>query len=476
MYLSRVIFLIFGLITLVNCSSNKTINIKRPPNFILILSDDQGWNGTSVQMMDNLPSSKSDYHDTPNLERLSNSGMRFSSAYASAPVCSPSRYSIQFGQTPARIKMIRVGMNTSHIDHQSSYTIPKLLKKINPNYKTAHFGKWGIDVHPSILGYDVSDGITKNKDGVFNPKSNIKQWQNNIDVDPKKIFSTTKKAIDFINSQANSKTPFFLQISHYAVHSDIISKEKTLEKYKKKAKGKYQNHAGFAAMTEDLDSGVGILLDRLKALGLEKDTYVIYTSDNGAVPIMPPKPKYYRGSNFPLSRGKWDAMEGGIRVPFIISGPRVKAGTESKIPITHSDILPTIIDLAGKKLNQKNDNLDGGSFKHILNSGSDKKIIRNYEGLVFHVPYENGIALKRAHSAIIIDNYKLIKFYDNNEFKLFDLINDIEEKNNLINIEPLVFERMKISLEDYLNDVRAPKWKSGITWKKTPIDIINSFH
>ena len=187
MYLSRVIFLIFGIITLVNCSSNKTINIKRPPNFILILSDDQGWNGTSVQMMDNLPSSKSDYHETPNLERLSNSGMRFSSAYASAPVCSPSRYSIQFGQTPARMKMIRVGMNTSHIDHQSSYTIPKLLKKINPNYKTAHFGKWGIDVHPSILGYDESDGITKNKDGVFNPKSNSKQWKNNIDIDPKKI-------------------------------------------------------------------------------------------------------------------------------------------------------------------------------------------------------------------------------------------------------------------------------------------------
>ena len=92
------------------------------------------------------------------------------------------------------------------------------------------------------------------------------------------------------------------------------------------------------------------------------------------------------------------------------------------------------------------------------------------------MPYENGIALKRAHSAIIIDNYKLIKFYDNNEFKLFDIINDIEEKNNLINIEPLVFERMKISLEDYLHDVKAPRWKSGITWKKTPIDIINSFH
>tara|TARA_B110000238_G_scaffold175099_1_gene195216 strand:- start:98 stop:544 length:447 start_codon:yes stop_codon:yes gene_type:complete len=86
--------------------------------------------------------------------------MRFSSAYASAPVCSPSRYSIQFGQTPARLKMIRVGMNTNHINHQAALTIPKLLKSMDPNYTAAHFGKWGIDVDPSVLGYDYSDGIT----------------------------------------------------------------------------------------------------------------------------------------------------------------------------------------------------------------------------------------------------------------------------------------------------------------------------
>ena len=95
-------------------------------------------------MMDDLPQSKSDYHETPNLEKLANRGMRFSSAYASAPVCSPSRYSIQFGQTPARLRMIRVGMNTKHINHQTPYTIPKQLKKVNSNYTTAHFGKWGI--------------------------------------------------------------------------------------------------------------------------------------------------------------------------------------------------------------------------------------------------------------------------------------------------------------------------------------------
>ena len=475
MYNYRSFILVFGFMCLVNCSSNKTIKSEQSPNFILILSDDQGWNGTSVQMVDNMSLSKSDYHETPNLELLAKKGMRFSSAYASAPVCSPSRYSIQFGQTPARLKMIRVGMNTDHINHQSSYTIPKLLKRINPNYKTAHFGKWGIGVDPSVLGYDESDGITGNKDGGFDLKSNRKQWQNNIDIDPKKIFTITSKAIDFIEQQSISNKPFFLQVSHYAVHSDIMMRQNTLDKYIKKSKGKYQNHPGFAAMTEDLDIGVGLLLNSLKALGLDKNTYVIYTSDNGAVPIMPPKSKYEKSSNFPLSRGKWDAMEGGIRVPFIMSGPKIRPGKESKVSITHSDILPTIIDLAGNKLPTAK-NLDGGSFKQILLKEGNEKIIRNYEGLVFHVPYENGIALKRAHSAIIIDNYKLIKFYDNNEFKLFDLTVDIQEKNNLINLNPLVFKRMKISLENYLSDVMAPKWKSGITWKRTPIHEINSFH
>ena len=113
-----------------------------PPNFILILADDQGWNGTSVKMMHNEPGSKSDYFETPNLEVLAEKGIRFSNAYAGAPVCAPSRYSIQFGKTPARLSLIRVGMNTDHIDHKGFTSIPKALKKINNQYKTAHFGKW----------------------------------------------------------------------------------------------------------------------------------------------------------------------------------------------------------------------------------------------------------------------------------------------------------------------------------------------
>ena len=450
-------------------------NTTNSPNFIVILVDDQGWNGTSVQMLDTEPLSKSDYHQTPHLEKLANNGMRFSSAYASAPVCSPSRYAIQLGQTPARLRMIRVGMNTNHINHKTPFTIPKLLKEINPNYKTAHFGKWGIDVNPSVLGYDESDGITGNKDGGFDYKNHNKQWRNNISEDPKKIFSTTNSAIDFIERQADNKAPFFLQISHYAVHSNIMMREATLDKYQELPKGKYQNHTGFAAMTEDLDAGLGLLLDKIKALGLENETYIIYTSDNGAVPIMPPRMRYINGSNTPLSRGKWDAMEGGIRVPFIIAGPKIKAGIESRVPISFSDLLPSIIDIAGNKLPQY-DHLDGGSFKKVAFKNGKGKVKRNNDAIVFHVPYENGIALKRAHSAIIVDNFKLIKFYDNNQLMLFELNSDYGEKNDLSQVLIEKTKTLEATLEAYLTKVKAPKWQPGIHWKSKSLEKINSFH
>ena len=184
-------------------------NNENSPNFIFILADDQGWNGTSVKMIEDNELSKSDYYETPNIERIASKGIIFSNAYASAPVCAPSRYSIQFGQTPARLKMIRVGMNTEHIDHEAKLSIPKELKKINPSYNTAHFGKWGMDSTPESIGYDLSDGATKNKDGVFNYNSNKLQWSNNEAVDPKKIFSITERAIDFIeeNQDRDTKMP-----------------------------------------------------------------------------------------------------------------------------------------------------------------------------------------------------------------------------------------------------------------------------
>ena len=456
-------------------------NNENNPNFIFILADDQGWNGTSVKMIEDNELSKSDYYETPNIEKIASKGIIFSNAYASAPVCAPSRYSIQFGQTPARLKMIRVGMNTEHIDHEAKISIPKQLKIINPSYKTAHFGKWGMDSTPESIGYDVSDGPTKNKDGVFNYNSNKLQWSNNESSDPKKIFSVTKRAIDFIEKNNEKNTPFFLQISHYAIHSDVSARKSTYNRFKNKKPGEIHYNLGLAAMTFDLDESVGLILDKLKELNIENNTYLIYTSDNGSVPIITPRKHYKQSYNFPLRRGKWDATEGGIRVPFIIMGPGIDKTRYSDTPISFSDLLPTIIDIAGNK-KLKNSELDGGSFKDLINNESDS-VNRRSKGLFFHVPYENKIALERAHSAVIIDSLKLIKYHDNNELNLYDIKNDLSESIDLSNIlikgklvNTKITRRLEKMLDDYLTKVQAPKWKPGITWKQKPLRIINSYH
>ncbi len=468
------------LIIFLSAQISQAQNVAESPNFIFILADDQGWNGTSVRMIENNDLSKSDFYETPNIERIANNGIVFSNAYASAPVCAPSRYSIQFGQTPARLKMIRVGMNTEHINHQEKISIPRELKKINSNYKTAHFGKWGMDSTPEAVGYDVSDGATKNVDGVFNYNSNKLQWSNNEADDPKKIFSITQRAINFIEENNKKSKPFFLQISHYAIHSDILARGTSYKKFNSKKTGKIHDNLGLAAMTFDLDESIGLILDKLEELNLE-NTYLIYSSDNGSVPIITPRKYYNESYNYPLSRGKWDATEGGIRVPFIVMGPGIKKTRYSETPVSFSDLLPTIIDIAGNK-RLKNNELDGGSFKDILNQ-QNKTVKRKTEGIVFHVPYENKIALERAHSAIIIDSLKLIKYHDNNEINLFDVKNDLSESIDLSKVfinEKLIKTKTAIRfeklLDEYLSEVKAPKWQPGITWKENSLKTINSFH
>ena len=443
------------------------------PNFILFLADDQGWNGTSVKMMNSEPLSKSDFHTTPNLHELASKSIRFSDAYAAAPVCAPSRYSIQFGKTPARLSLIRVGMNSDHIPHEKFKSIPKALKEVDDSYVTAHFGKWGIGGSPKILGYDYSDGTTKNKDGGF--VNNKDQWINTLMDDPKKIFSLTEKATQFMENNVHNNTPFFLQVSHYAVHASLQMRDESLKKFQNKEKGQFQKNSGFAAMTLDLDEGLGILLQKVKDLGIEDNTYIIYMSDNGSVPNIPGAKKYTHSYNYPLSRGKWDAMEGGIRVPLIISGPGINSSKEVNTPVSGSDLLPTITDLAGQN-KVIFDDIDGGSLKNII-LGEDKNLVeREVDGIFFHVPYKNGIALKRPHSAIRRGDYKLIKFQDNGEILLFNMIDDIKEENNLFAYNKKIAKNLEKILDNYLDEVDAPKWQEGITWKNKPLKEFNSHH
>jgi arylsulfatase A-like enzyme len=168
-------------------------------------------------------------------------------------------------------------------------------------------------------------------------------------------------------------------------------------------------------------------------------------------------------------------MEGGIRVPFIVSGPGIQKMSESKVPVVGYDILPTIVDLAGSDIQNKED-IDGGSFKKILLSGKDVEINRHYPGIIFHVPYENKIALARAHSSIIKNNFKLIKFRNNNELVLYDIDNDFMEAENLLEQYPELTDELESLLDGYLFKFKSLKWQNGINWKNVNVNKVNSFY
>ena len=214
-------------------------------------------------------------------------------------------------------------------------------------------------------------------------------------------------------------------------------------------------------------------MKKIKELGIEDNTYIIYMSDNGSVPNIPGAKKYEKSYNHPLTKGKWDAFEGGVRIPLVIAGPGIKNGSESAIPVSGSDLLPTIIDLAGNKSIPLT-GIDGGSFASIILNKNNEQIKRNVDGIFFHVPYKNSIALKRPHSAIRKGNYKLIKFQDDKSILLFNLVNDKMEQINLAHQKPKKAKELENILDNYLIEVHAPKWQEGITWKKTPLKEINS--
>ena len=257
------------------------------------------------------------------------------------------------------------------------------------------------------------------------------------------------------------------------MHSNIESKSKSYTHFKEKPKGNQHIDPGFAAMTFNLDESLGILLKKIKDLELEDNTYIFYMSDNGSVPNIPGAKKYDKSYNYPLSRGKWDAYEGGIRVPLIVAGPGIKKGSESSAPVSGSDILPTLIDLAGNKKIVLSE-IDGGSFASVLFNENIKQIKREVEGIFFHVPYKNGIALKRPHSAVRKGDYKLIKFEDDKSILLFNLVKDKMEQLDVAHQNPQKAKELEEILENYLKDVQAPKWKDGITWKNIPLKKINS--
>lgn len=426
------------------------------PNVVLILADDMSWVGTSARMDPDRADSRSDYHGTSALERLAREGMRFTDAYAPHPNCSPTRLAIQTGKSPAQLRMTDIiGRGSGqfyeglpmippqHIDHipHEETTIAELLKRHRPGYVTAHFGKWHLaGGGPGSHGYDQHSGATSNAEGRSLPP------------DPKRTHSVTTRAVDFLRHRQRAREPFFLQVSYYAVHLSIFAFDETVKEFEAKPRGQRHKHPGHAAMTHELDAGVGRILDELDDLGLAGDTYVIFTSDNGS---------YLDAgdtrvsSNAPLRGQKASTWEGGIRVPLLVRGPRVEPGSVSRAPVIGTDLYPTIAEMAGVRADLPKE-AEGGSLCGLLWNRGEGVVTRRFDSLVWHFPHYQTQKGTTPMSSIRQGDWKLVKLYETGETQLFDLASDLGEGDDRKAAEPAVAERLEKSLQAYLRAIEAP--------------------
>lgn len=439
------------------------------PNFVFILVDDQGWTGTSVAMDKPGGSAKSDYFLTPNIERIATGGMRFSQGYAPSALCCPTRRSIQFGQMPIRHGDDEAFAKTYPVGN-TRLTIPRALKALNPAYRAAHFGKWDLrtELTPEHLGYDESDGNTGNFEGSIGTRFDKEgKWDRyGVMKDPKRIYSITQRAVDFMERSVDAEQPFYLQISHYATHVDMQTTQASLDAAQSRKKGARHKTPAFAGMTNDMDKGIGKVLDTLERLEITNNTYVIYMADNGGVPWIPPNrlrnltpPERLKepSRNYPLRGGKWVLFEGGIRVPFMVSGPGITPGSFCDTPVVGWDLLPTFAALAGNTAELTPD-LDGESFAPLLKDASLKS--KRPATFIFH-RFNPGYP----HSAIRQGRYKLVQFWTGLDAKsrtawtpsivarsqLFDLEADPGETKNLAEAMPERVEALRSLLQEELN-------------------------
>jgi arylsulfatase A-like enzyme len=411
------------------------------PNIILMLSDDQGWAGLSVAMHPEIEGSRSTIHHTPNLEKLAAQGMRFSMGYSPAPVCSPTRISIQTGKSPAQLHWTKA----APAEPGHKLTEPRLIKSLSAaettigellksaGYATAHYGKWHLSGGgPGEHGYDEHDGDTGNE-----------QAARFTDPNPVDIFGMAERAAVFMKKSRDAGQPFFIQLSWNALHSPGNARKATLAKYQAAMPGGNEKSVSVAAITEDLDEGVGRVLDSLDQLGLAESTWVIYMGDNGASGL--------RGSA--LRGGKGGVWEGGIRVPFIVRGPGVPANSWCHTAVVGFDLLPTFCDWAGIPASKLPKGIEGGSIAPLLVSGGRGEVQRSREFLVFHFPHYQGA--DGPQSTILKGNRKLIRFLEDDHVELYDLETDISESRDLASAQADVAQQLNKQLSNYLAEIEA---------------------
>jgi len=444
--MKRLFSLLFGLLAVTAFAQKGTP--KPPPNIIIILADDLGWSELGCYGNGN---DGPRFNETPNLDQLAASGMRFTQAYATAPVCTPTRIALMTGQHPARVGI------TDYLDAKDEkflspdyVTLNEQLKKMG--YHTGLIGKWHLTGdygskrgEPAKHGWDEvicsETGYIANGD-YFHPYF----FMPDVPARTEGEYLTDRlnqEAVDFI--KRNPANPFFLYLSHYAVHTKLAGKPDKVAKYRQKpGAGTKQNNPELAAMLESIDDGVGQIVAALKDLGLSDNTLILFTSDNGGESNVT--------SNAPLRGGKSELYEGGIREPFIACWPAgIKPGTVSRQVINTLDIYPTLLELAGVQP-AAHSVLDGVSMASVLKDPK-KRFSRT---LYWHYPLPKPHFLGgRSAGAIRSGDYKLIEYFDNGQIQLFNLADDVGEQTDLSEKLPDKRSKLLTQLRDWRRKTAA---------------------
>ena len=453
--------------------------VKTKPNIVFILADDLGY--TDLGCYGN------PYHKTPQIDGLAGQGMKFKQAYVASPICSPSRAAIMTGKHPARLHLTNflVGERTDAASPVlpahwatnglpgSEVTLAELMKQ--EGYATGMVGKWHLggkeEQMPSGQGFDYDRVIGKNGLDYYN--YSITSKNKTVFEDHGTAYLTDKLTdygVEFIDQ--NRDKPFFLYLAYSAPHvlivpradklnKHLISYNKNQEKYNsdyvaaqdgpsvipmKEYKEKFNPY--YAAMLESLDDGVGRILDKLKALGLHDNTVVIFTSDNGGVglPELGPIPTYQE----PLRKWKGHVYEGGIRVPLIVTWPeKIQENVVNDNYIIGTDYLPTFMDLL--KVRKLPDDIDGRSFLKTL---YQPEINFDRGSIFWHYPHFSNQGGRPA-GAMRSGDYKLVESFETGKVELYDLKNDIGEKNDLSSLMADKTKEMARMLKMWRKDVGA---------------------
>jgi len=456
------------------------------PNILFILVDDLGY-------MDVGAYNSNTFYETPNIDRLAASGMKFINGYAANPVCSPTRYSIQTGKYPTRVGATNYfsgkhsGLFNPAPLHDrmdlSEITLAEALK--TKGYSTFFAGKWHLgptpEFWPENQGYDINKGGWKAGapwfgKKYFSPYGNPRLSDGPLGEHlPDRLASETNA---FLAASKKNHKPFLAFLSFYSVHVPLIGRPDLVAKYKKRAakrtgpefgteelvwpknKGTRkvrirQNHPVYAAMVEAMDQAVGKVLKQLDALGLADNTIVCFTSDNGGTSTSEGLPT----SNLPLRGGKGWLYEGGIREDLIVRWPGVtKAGSVCEEPVMSIDFQPTLCAAANITLKHR---VDGKNLSPLL-SGKKKALDR--EDLYWHYPHYS-VQGGFPGGAIRSGQWKLIERYEDGSVQLYNLDNDIRERKNLAKSNPARVALMRKRLHRWYKQVDAkflqPRDKNG---------------